>query len=138
MLARVQVRHPSQKDAAEGAVPELVPGAVGEEGLDTHLEVLRKVVPSRRLIPKTQSVIFLLVFCLLNLPFILSVPRQGPYLGFRSRSANGRVLQARRRGHCRLCFFSVRWGVWEQWKVLVQIWLTRPVKGNAIRFALSS
>ena len=40
---------------------------------------------------------------------------QGGYLGFRSRSAGGRYLQARRRAPS-LAFHSTLCGVWEQWE----------------------
>ena len=40
------------------------------------------------------------------------------YIGICSQAANGRYLQARKRGGPqRLCFFSIYWGIWEQWKV---------------------
>jgi len=50
----------------------------------------------------------------------LRARRQGGYLGLRSAAAGGRFLQARRRAPHRLCFFSPRLGVWEQFKARAQ------------------
>ena len=42
---------------------------------------------------------------------------QGGWVGFRSVIAGGRLLQVRKRGTKRLCFFSTRFGTWEQFSV---------------------
>ncbi|KAK9834904.1 hypothetical protein WJX81_007590 [Elliptochloris bilobata] len=48
----------------------------------------------------------------------LEVIHKGGYVGLRSAAAGGRFLQARRRAPHRLCFFSPRLGVWEQFQVV--------------------
>lgn len=46
----------------------------------------------------------------------LMVTRQGRWLGFRSNAAGGKMLQARKRGANKLCFYNQNFGTFEQWE----------------------
>ncbi|KAK3282878.1 hypothetical protein CYMTET_9405 [Cymbomonas tetramitiformis] len=46
----------------------------------------------------------------------LVVIKQGRWLGFRSTAASGKLLQARKRGVSKLCFFNFNFGIFEQWE----------------------
>ena len=48
----------------------------------------------------------------------LTVVRQGRNVGFRSDVAGGKMLQARKRGASKLCFFNVNFGINEQWETM--------------------
>lgn len=48
----------------------------------------------------------------------LTVVRHGNWYGFRAGVANGRFLQVRKKGLNRLCFFSSKFGIWEQWELV--------------------
>ena len=43
---------------------------------------------------------------------------QGPYLGFRSAAAGGRMLQPRKKGPQRLLLASKLFGIWEMWEAM--------------------
>ena len=49
-------------------------------------------------------------------PAHLEVVRSGKWVGFRSRYADQRLLQVRRRGAQKLGFYSKQFGTWEQWE----------------------
>lgn len=46
----------------------------------------------------------------------LVVIKQGRFLGFRSNAAGGKLLQVRKRGASKLCFFNFNFGINEQWE----------------------
>ena len=46
----------------------------------------------------------------------LVVLKQGRYIGFRSNAAGGKMLQVRKRGGSKLCFFNFNFGINEQWE----------------------
>eukprot|EP00241_Pyramimonas_parkeae_P011830 CAMPEP_0114235932 /NCGR_PEP_ID=MMETSP0058-20121206/6529_1 /TAXON_ID=36894 /ORGANISM="Pyramimonas parkeae, CCMP726" /LENGTH=203 /DNA_ID=CAMNT_0001347757 /DNA_START=93 /DNA_END=701 /DNA_ORIENTATION=- len=46
----------------------------------------------------------------------LVVIKQGRWLGFRSTISGGKLLQARKRGSSKLCFFNFNFGIFEQWE----------------------
>uniref|UniRef100_A0A7S3UCA5 Sfi1 spindle body domain-containing protein n=1 Tax=Picocystis salinarum TaxID=88271 RepID=A0A7S3UCA5_9CHLO len=48
----------------------------------------------------------------------LTVVRHGNWYGFRAGVANGKFLQVRKKGLNRLCFFSAKFGIWEQWELV--------------------
>ena len=45
----------------------------------------------------------------------LEVHAHGDFVGFRAAGANGRLLQATRKGACRLRFHGECFGTWEEW-----------------------
>ena len=45
----------------------------------------------------------------------LEVQKHGDFVGFRAAGANGRLLQATRKGACRLRFHGECFGTWEEW-----------------------
>ena len=47
----------------------------------------------------------------------LTVVRQDRFVGFRSDAAGGKMLQARKRGASKLCFYNANFGINEQWEV---------------------
>ena len=45
----------------------------------------------------------------------LEVQKHGDFVGFRAAGANGKLLQATRKGACRLRFHGECFGTWEEW-----------------------